>query len=457
MWFCQLAAIVLRQDHGREFHMSSTRISRHVIAASVIAVGLISTGPAFAQKPSTGGNTGGAGNTGAGAGNVPSGNIPGGNNGSTGNVPFGTRNPNTTPFPNQQQQMQTPIFLSGQVLFDDGTPPNHEIRIERVCNGQARLEAHTDSKGRFSFQLGQNMMVDLDASDPYPAGPYGNQNRSSMGSMGNYGGFGNTTRDLWNCELRASYPGYRSDTVQLANRHALDSPDVGTIVLHRLGNIQGTTISVTTALAPKKAQKDYQKGVQLAQKGKLEEAEAKLHEATDLYPKYALAWFTLGQVQQKQGHNDDARKSYQAAITADSKFVSPYDQMALLAAKDGNWEDAAKFSKQVISLDPVEYPTSLWYNAIANYNLKREAEAEKSTRDLLKLDTRHKFPDAENMMAQLLIDQRKYSEAAGYLRTYLTLVPNAKNADNLRQILQKIDPTNTANAPVKSEAKANEE
>ena len=426
--------------------MSSLRINHRAIALSATAACLLWMGPAFAQqKPGGGAGNNRGGTTGPPSGNVPA-NIPNGNNnGSTGSVPYGTQN-QTTPYPNPQQ-MQRPIFLSGVVLFDDGTPANHNIRIERVCSGQAHLEAHTDSKGRFSFQLGQNMMVDTDASDPTPNGFNGRSNNSSMSPMGSFNAFGNNSRDLWNCELRASYPGYRSDTVELGTRHDMDSPDVGVIVLHRLGNVQGTTISVTTALAPKNAQKDYRKALQLAKKGKLEEAEAKLQSATELYPKYADAWYTLGQIQQKGGRADEARKSYQSAIAADSKFVGPYFQMALLAAQQGNWEDAAKFSQQVISLDPVEYPASLWCNAVANYRLKHTAEAEKSTRELLKLDTRHKFPDANSMMAQLLLDKGNYAEAAGYLRTYLTLVPDAKNADSLKQVLLKIDQAKTALAP----------
>jgi len=332
---------------------------------------------------------------------------------------------------------QRPIFLSGKVLFDDGSPANANIRIERVCGGSARLESHTDSKGRFSFQLGQNSMVDTDASDASPGDMFGRP--TSQPSFGRMGGLGDRSADLWNCELRASYPGYRSDIVQLATRRAMDDPDVGIIVLHRLVNVQGTTISLTTALAPKDAQKSYQKGLQLAQKGKFEEAEKRLQEATEIYPKYAVAWFALGQVQQRQGHGEDARKSYQSAITADSKFVSPYDQMALLSAQEGKWEDAATFSKQAISLNPVEFPSSLWYNAIASYNLKRAADAEKSVKDLLKLDTRHKYPEAENMLAQILLDKGSYADAATHLRTYLTLVPNAKNADALKQMLLKID------------------
>jgi len=128
--------------------------------------------------------------------------------------------------------------------------------------------------------------------------------------------------------------------------------------------------------------------------------------------------------------------------------VSPYDQLARLSAQEGKWEDAANFSKQVISLNPVEFPSSFWYNAIATYNLKRADEAEKSVKDLLKLDTRHNYPDAENMMAQILLDRGNYPEAASHLRTYLTLVPNAKNADALKQILLKIDQASAAPAAV---------
>jgi tetratricopeptide (TPR) repeat protein len=414
--------------------MSSTFLNRGLIIPSAMAVCLLLAAPAFTQQK--------AGSSGSRGGAVGTGNIPTGTTNSTGNGTFGSINngrTQTTPFPNTQQP---PIFLSGLVMFDDGTPANTNIRIERVCGANRHLEAHTDSKGRFSFQLGQNAMVDTDASDQsVGAGPFG---RSSTSADSFGGGSGSFTKDLWNCELTASYPGYRSDTVELGSRRPMDHPDVGTIVLHRLGHVEGTTISLTTALAPKNAQKDYQKGLQLIRKGKLEEAEGRLQSATEIYPKYAMAWYALGQLQQKQGRSSDARKSYQSAIAADSKFVSPYDQMALLSAQEGKWEDAANFSKQVIALDPVEYPASFWYNAIASYNLKRPADAEKSVKDLLKLDTRHKFPEAENMMAQLLLDKGNYGEAATHLRNYLTLVPNAKNADTLKQTLLKIDQASAA-------------
>jgi tetratricopeptide (TPR) repeat protein len=224
----------------------------------------------------------------------------------------------------------------------------------------------------------------------------------------------------------------------------MDDPDVGTIVLHRLANVQGSTISVTTALAPKHAKKEYEKGLQLAQKGQFEEAEKHLIAATDTYPKYAMAWYELAQVQGSQGKTENARKSYQAAISADGKYVSPYDQLALLSAREGKWDDAANYSKQVIQLNPVEFPSSYFYNALANYNLKRADDAEKSAKEVLKLDTGHKYPQAEGLLAQILMQKSNYPEAATHLRAYLTLVPNAKNADALKQQLQKLEQASAA-------------
>jgi tetratricopeptide (TPR) repeat protein len=353
--------------------------------------------------------------------------------GTTGRNTVGTfpgNNPTTNP------GLARPIFLSGKVMFDDGRATNSDIRIERVCGGNPRLEAHTDSKGRFSFQVGQNQVLDTDAADTWAGNSSGSSySRSQLNGA-------SSLSSLWNCQLRASYPGYQSELVELGSRQFLDDPNVGTIVLHHLGNVQGTTISATSAMAPKRAQKDYDKGMQLASKGNFDEAEKRLLSATDLYPKYAIAWFALGQMQQKQGKTEAAEKSYQSAISADSHYTSPYEELAMLSAQANRWQDAADYSKKLIELNPVEFPRAFWCNALANYNLKKEADAEKSAKELLKLDVNHKFPDAERLYAQLLIDRGDFADAASHLRQYLVLQPRAPAADGVRQTLAKLDDAN---------------
>jgi tetratricopeptide (TPR) repeat protein len=330
-----------------------------------------------------------------------------------------------------------PIFLSGKVIFDDGSPANSNIRIERICGGSPRLESHTDSKGRFSFQLDQDQSVDTDAAD---ASGSMRPDQTIAQSNPNPGFSTNSrTNSLWNCELRAAYPGYRSDVVELGMRRSLDDPDLGTLVLHRLVNVQGSTISVTTALAPKHAQKDYEKGLQLAQKGDFENAEKRLRAATDLYPKYAIAWFALGQIEQRQGRLDDARKAWQSAAAADNKYVSPLDALASLSIQERKWQEAVDYSKQATDLNPIEFLSAFWSNAFANYQLKQIDAAEKSDRALLKLDIAHKYPQAENLLAHILAEKGNLPEAATHLRAYLALEPNAKDAAALREALEKMD------------------
>ncbi len=366
-------------------------------------------------------------------------------NGSIGGLGTNSRNTNTYPNSNgypssTNQNIARPVFLSGRVVLDDGSKPSTDITIQRICNGNPHTEAHVDSRGHFSFQVGQNPLSMMDASESGIGDP---SSRSSLGG-GNSRTFdptgrgGVTARDLNGCQLQAYLPGYRSDLVNLDQRHSLDNPDVGAIVLHRLGNVQGTAISITTELAPKKARKDYEKGLQLLSKGKTEEAEKHFQDAVAEYPKFAVAWNELGRMQFSGKDLTAARKSFEAAIEADKKYVSPYDSLARLEVQQGKWTEAADWSKQAVYLNPVEFPASWFYNALANYNLKKLNEAEKSAKEVEKLDGAHQLPQVETLLAQICAERSDYRGAAQHLQTYLQLQPNAPNAPALKQELAKL-------------------
>lgn len=345
-----------------------------------------------------------------------------------------TRFPSTNPMPNTNFPRQD-YFIAGRVMLDDGSPPSPDIRIERVCNGRVHLEGYTDSKGHFSFQLGgPTSVVDTDAADSggmrVPGQP------GSFGSMS--GSMGGGMSPFWNCELRAALPGYTSETKSLAMLRPFETR-LGTIVLHRIGGVHASTISVTSALAPKRAQKDFSKARDLIAKQKYDKAEKRLLEATKIYPKYATAWYELGRVQAGQKNFDAARQSFESAIAADSHYMSPYDQLAGLAAAQKRWKDAVKYSDQVIAANPDAFPSSYWYNALANYELKNPQAAEKSVTELVKIDKVHEYPEAQRMLAALLLNRADYAGAASHLRTYLHLDPHAKDAAHLQQALAQIE------------------
>lgn len=407
------------------------------LRAGGIALGLLAAvGMNWAQQSSQTPTTGGTTTTPS----TPTPTVP--------STPSRPTTPTPSPYPTTRQpttdQQQTnpipeiprPVFISGKVVLEDGTPPPDLVKIERDCGGVIRPEGYTDSKGRFSFQVGQNPMAFMDASvggyDPFGAGQ--SSTSSSYNRM-------NLPRDysLEGCEIRASYPGYRSDAVSLVGHRYMDNPEIGTIVLRRNGQVEGTTVSITSLLAPKEAQKAYQKGRDAARKSKWEEARKQLQNAVGLYPKYAIAWSELGTALEQLKDVDGARKAYQQALAADPKFVNPYLQLAHIDLDRQQWQSAADTSSQAIRLDPLNFPSAYVYNSLAEYNLKHLDAAEASAREALKLDTSHSYPLSDRIMAAISTVKGDLTAAAQYLRSYLKSAPSAGDAAMVRQQLQQIE------------------
>jgi tetratricopeptide (TPR) repeat protein len=351
-----------------------------------------------------------------------------------------------SPFPGQQQQQrfpefERPIFIQGKVMMEDGTPAPPSVVIERVCNGRAIPEAYTDSKGRFSFQVGQNSSMMADASYSGIEQPGIERSQGGLGSpgMGGFGGRGISERDLMGCELRASLPGYRSTSVELTGRRMFDNPDVGTLVLRKLANVEGFTISMTTLKAPNNAKKAFEKGAKEAAKKKWDKAQVEFEKAVAIYPEYAVAWHALGQVYEAMEKPDEARKAYEKALAADSKFVNPYLQLALLDARKQDWRAVADTTDRVIKLNPYDFPDAYFFNSVAHLNLNNLSAAEKSAREAIKLNAHRRYPQVEHVLGIALAQQNNLQEATEHLKKYLELAPQAQNADAVRKQLSQIE------------------
>ena len=356
----------------------------------------------------------------------------------------GTKSPWGTPASaNDTSSLADPsrmVFVNGNVLFDDGSSfESASVRIERVCGSRVRVETHTDSQGRFSIRLGGDVTSNIAAADSSD-NSFGTAHSATDSASGSEAALsGEGSPGLMHCELRAAYPGYVSESVALSTDRSSGSQNVGTLVLHHLANVRGTTVSVTTALAPKSAQKKFKKGYEFWKRGKFEEAEEMFRAATAEDAKFAIAWVALGDVERRLNQFDETEKAYLKAIAADSHYVSPYNQLARLKCEAGKWQEAAHYSQEAIDLNPVELPSSFWYSALANYNLEHRAEAEKSAQALVKLGAQHHFPLAETMLAEFAVDRQDWHEAAAYLRAFLADAPKAENAPQVQRQLARVE------------------
>jgi len=331
--------------------------------------------------------------------------------------------------------------------MEDGTPPPDSVVVERVCNGTPRPEGYTDSKGRFSVQLGRDSHMVTDASVGSDAAGMG---RNTGGSAGRFGGTqtgiptdpfgGMNERDLIGCEIRAVLAGYRSDVVMLSGRRMFDNPDVGTIVLHRLGNVEGSTISITSLKAPKNAKKAYENGRKELAKQKWANAQTQLQKAVEMYPEYAAAWYELGRSLEQQNKAAEAREAYQKAVAADAKFVNPYIQLAGLAGRENKWPEVADTTGRIIKLNPFDFPVAYFYNAVAHLNLQNLDAAEKSAQEAVKLDTQHRFPKASHLLGIILAQKGDFSGATKHLQGYLSLLaPNAEETNLVKKQIAEVE------------------
>jgi Tfp pilus assembly protein PilF len=322
------------------------------------------------------------------------------------------------------------VFVSGKVVLQGGGQTGR-IAIERVCNGMARREGYTNSKGNFQFELGRNSM-ERDASQADSDRMITNKNARVPPS-------GGSDIRYDDCELRAIMPGFVSTTVPMRVYAGSTQVEVGTIVLTKTGTAEGPTVSVNAMTVPKEAHEAFEKGRKAGSEKHLDEAATELNKAVAIYPQYAAAWSLLGEIHRLQNQFEPAKAEYAKALAVDPKFVNPYFGLAAIAVMENKWTDAAQLTDELIQLNSLAYPMAYFFNAAANLNLGKLDAAEMSARKFQQVDRAHTRPDIALLLGNILTGKHQYAEAAQLYRDYLALKPDAPNAEALKKEAQRLE------------------
>ena len=328
------------------------------------------------------------------------------------------RNPNSPLDPASQA-----VFVSGRVLLEGGGALPEPVAIERICNNVNRREGYTDVKGQFEFQLGTNTTFQ-DASEEDSRTTISQVRQSNNRAV-------RRPNDLTGCEFRAVLAGYQSSTAMIRTSGDGWEYDVGTIFLKRMGDAKGTTISLTSMAAPKKAMHAYEKAEKALEENPAE-AEKQLHKAVEEYPQFAAAWTLLGDMHYQKQQFDLARNEYSRAAEADPQFVKPIYGSAMIAMQERRWNDAALLTDQVLKLNALAYPMAYFFNAAANYNQQKYDDAEQSAKKFKDLDTQHHHPDVCILLSHIYSRKQDYAGAARELHDYLAAAPNAPDAESIK-------------------------
>jgi tetratricopeptide (TPR) repeat protein len=372
------------------------------------------------------------------------GNIASGNASQTGKPVMQPTAP--SPFPQiTPKRISQTMWFTGNVVLEDGTPPPFGATVQIVCGGSSRKAAAVDIKGNFVIKIGGDGSptgLIPDASEASSSGIFDGNSISRDSSNSNLPFAAQTMGSspdmrLVGCELFAQLPGYRSTALRLDGQLFSEQNEIGTIVVYPNERVRGATVSVASMLAPKSASKSRERALKAFKKGKLDDAGELLKAAIKDYPNYSEAWFNLGQVYQKQDHNQEARDAYAKSIELDKLFVSPYVELSWLSLAERKWQEAADLTEQAIDLDPVSFPEVYYMNAVANLQLNRLDVAEKRARQEQRLDSNHQIPQVFLVLASVLSQKHDTHGTIAQLQDYLKYAPNAKDAVAVRLALEK--------------------
>jgi tetratricopeptide (TPR) repeat protein len=304
----------------------------------------------------------------------------------------------------------------GKVAMAAGTLPWDPIPVVVTCGGTARYNTVADAKGSFYIvPSARNSEVISQKKDPTHVAP----------------------SQLVGCSVTAVVDGFTSTRLTIANRTIEDDPSIGTIMLSRDERAAGSSVSSTTASAPADALKEFEKAHIDDLEKHFDSARHHLQKALSIDPKFAEAWYHLGQVDQQENSPQEALNAYRKAVAADPNYIPPYEPIAELSALQKSWQAVADATNQALKLNPAGSPQIWYFNAVGNLNLGNRKQAETSAETSLSMDPSHRAPNTEQLLAVILAGRGEYAGALEHLRHCLTYMPPGPSVDVVKlQIAQ---------------------
>jgi tetratricopeptide (TPR) repeat protein len=201
----------------------------------------------------------------------------------------------------------------------------------------------------------------------------------------------------------------------------------------RGGQPAASMISVVNLAAPAKAVSEDEKGRELEQQGKHEEALARVQKAVSIYPKYADAYYVMGVIYRRTQRWPEAETAFRKAIDSDGRWTPPYIQLIQVELQKNDAPEMQRVCEQILKLDPA-LVLGHYFAAVAHYKQGHLDDAEKEGL-LAEKNSKEILPQIHLILAQVYEARGDSADAGQRYKDYLKASPQASNA---AQVTQKI-------------------
>ena len=295
--------------------------------------------------------------------------------------------------------------IQGRVFFPSGRSVDQRLKVTLTTVAIAEVVTYSDDSGAFSFRRLANgtYTVVVDAGKEYlPA-----RETVVIAEPTRRGGSGSVFSVQIQLQLRGNE----------RNKAAL--------------------LDAALAAVPKPARDEYQKALQAEQEGDSKKAVEHLKNAVNLFPEFMLAYNEMGVQYFRLGQLDGAAEALARAVRIDPNAFSPRLNYGVVLFYKNQFQEANAQLTRSVEMNE----TSARAHFFRGRTLIRMREFSTAEKDLLRAVALGGSPDineAHRFLGGIYREQKNYARAVEELETYLKLVSNTRDADQIRQIIKEL-------------------
>lgn len=291
-------------------------------------------------------------------------------------------------------------FLAGTVFWPSGSPINTRtpVRLSSITGGD--FSASTDDRGQFIFS-------------GLPEGIY------SVAIDGD-NDFESIEQHVEIVQSR----GRQTYTISIRLREKTKP------------NPKPAVLKVENAGVTKLANEYYSKAVELSAKKDHRGAIEQLKLAVAEYPQFGDAYNEMGVQYMQLNELNPADKALQEALRINSDAFEPLLNRGITLFRLKRYPDAEALLRLALGVQDTSY-IAHYYLGRTLTSLEKYDDAEKSLNTAIALGG-NGMKEGHRMLANLFINAGNDQRAIKELETYLELVPNAPDAENLRKALEQL-------------------
>lgn len=309
------------------------------------------------------------------------------------------------------QVQNTSNAITGVVTNTAGQPLNR-MRVELLDEVEMFIkQTYTDGTGRYSFKnLSSGTFIVRVHSD----GVYVEKSdRVTIYALRDNGGSHNEQHDI-----------------VLKSRDEMKKPSGP--------NNSGPTFAQEV---PDNARKVYERAVkQLENDAQADQGMASLKEAITIFPKYYLALERLGIEQVKRQEYVPARETLEKAIKVNANSASCLYALGVVQYQARQWPESVESLRRSLVLAPSSPNAAFahFYLGLGFIKTGKPAEAEPHLKKACELGANSIPADVHMHLAQIYSNTKRYKEAADELELFLKQVPDARDAENIKNIVKQL-------------------